>query len=540
MGPSAMARTLSYFYLAGGTLVLASLALPDGSGNLAGQAAVALAAYIAGGALYMLPGRLPQIAIPGALVLGTVLVSALVLCEGDGGSFYGLFYLWVAVESFYLLGRLGAALQVGLMGAAYAGVLALVPDERPVQHWLLVVGVGIVAGALVAYQRGKIDALVATLDDAARTDPLTGLLNRRAFEELFDSELDRVHRSDGHLSVVLGDLDGFKAVNDRFGHEAGDAALCRVAEDMLKWKRRVDTPARIGGEELALLLPDTDERGAFLVAERLRRATHRSFAEDPMGLTISFGVATYPAHGDDLRSLMRAADRALYAAKDLGKDRTAIYSPEVARVLARASGSQGGDLQLAPLMSLAEALDVRDTGNAVHSRTVGRYARLMAVELGLSPERVERVRVAGVLHDVGKIGVSDPLLVKMGPLGDEDWRELKTHPEIGAQLLSRPELADLRSWVLAHHERPDGGGYPFGLSGEEIPVEGRILAVADAYEAMTRGRVYREALGREAAREELRAGAGSQFDREVVEAFLAALDREHDEELEPPAATVTK
>ena len=414
------------------------------------------------------------------------------------------------------------------------------PDDRPVQHWLLVVGVGIVAGVLVAYQRGRIDALVASLDDAARTDPLTGLLNRRAFEELFEKELDRVHRSDGSLSVLLGDLDGFKAVNDRFGHEAGDAALCRVAEDMLKWKRRVDTPARIGGEELALLLPDTDERGAFLVAERLRRATHRSFAEDPMGLTISFGVATFPAHGDDLRSLMRAADRALYAAKDLGKDRTAIYSPEVARVLARASGSQGGDLQLAPLMSLAEALDVRDTGNAVHSRTVGRYARMMAVELGLSPERVERVRVAGVLHDVGKIGVSDPLLVKMGPLGDEDWRELKTHPEIGAQLLSRPELADLRSWVLAHHERPDGTGYPFGLSGDEIPLEARILAVADAYEAMTRGRVYRDALGREAAREELRAGAGSQFDRQVVEAFLTALDRELNEELEPPAATVTK
>jgi diguanylate cyclase (GGDEF)-like protein len=540
IGPSAMARTLSYFYLAGGTLVLASLALPDGSGDLAGQAAVALAAYLAGGALYLLPERLPQIAIPGALALGTVLVSALVWFEGDGGSFYGLFYLWVTVESFYLLGRLGAALQVGFMGAAYAGVLALIPDERPVQHWLLVVGVGIVAGALVAYQRGKIDVLVATLDDAARTDPLTGLPNRRAFEELFDSELDRVHRSNGHLSVVLGDLDGFKAVNDRFGHEAGDAALCRVAEDMLKWKRRVDTPARIGGEELALLLPDTDERGAFLVAERLRRATHRSFAEDPMGLTISFGVATYPAHGDDLRSLMRAADRALYAAKDLGKDRTAIYSPEVARVLARASGSQGGDLQLAPLMSLAEALDVRDTGNAVHSRTVGRYARMMAVELGHSPERVERVRVAGVLHDVGKIGVSDPVLVKIGPLGDEDWRELKTHPEIGAQLLSRPELADLRSWVLAHHERPDGAGYPFGLAGDDIPVEARILAVADAYEAMTRGRVYREALGREAAREELRAGAGSQFDRHVVEAFLAALDREREEELDPPAASVTK
>jgi diguanylate cyclase (GGDEF)-like protein len=340
--------------------------------------------------------------------------------------------------------------------------------------------------------------------------------------------------------VLLGDLDGFKGVNDRFGHEAGDGVLRQVAEDMLKWKRRVDTPARIGGEEFALLLPETDERGAFLVAERLRRATHRSFAEDPLGVTISFGVASYPEHGQELRALMRAADRALYAAKDLGKDRTAIFSPEVARVLARASGSQGGDLQLAPLMSLAEALDVRDTGNAVHSRTVGRYARITAVELGLNAERVERVRVAGVLHDVGKIGVSDPVLVKTEPLGEEEWRELRTHPEIGAQLLSRPELADLRAWVLAHHERPDGTGYPHGISGDDIPLEAKILAVADAYEAMTRGRVYREALGREAAREELRAGSGSQFDGRVVDAFLKALEVEQDEGSDASAATVTK
>jgi HD-GYP domain-containing protein (c-di-GMP phosphodiesterase class II) len=160
----------------------------------------------------------------------------------------------------------------------------------------------------------------------------------------------------------------------------------------------------------------------------------------------------------------------------------------------------------------------------------------MAVELGLSPERVERVRVAGVLHDVGKIGVSDPVLVKTGPLGEEDWQQLRTHPEIGAQLLSRPELADLRDWVLAHHERPDGSGYPNGLSGEDIPLEARILAVADAYEAMTRGRVYRQALGQEAAREELRAGAGTQFDRNVVDAFLTALDREQDVDRAQPAA----
>jgi diguanylate cyclase (GGDEF)-like protein len=495
---------------------------------VAGQIAVAGLALATAAALLAFGDRVPQAGIPALLALGTVLTTALVWLDDGGGSFYAVFYVWVAIESFHLLGRAGACAQVALAAAAYAGVLAALPGDRPVQHWVIVVGVGVVAGGLANYQRARLDALVASLDDAARTDPLTGLLNRRAFEELFETELERAQRANGRLSVLLGDLDGFKEVNDRFGHEAGDEALCQVARDMLKWKRRVDTPARIGGEEFALILPDTDERGAFLVAERLRRATHRSFAEDPVGVTISFGVAAYPEHGDDLRGIMRAADRALYAAKDLGKDRTAIYSAEVARVLARASGSKGGDLQLAPLMSLAEALDVRDTGNAAHSRTVGRYARMTAVELGLSPERVERVRVAGVLHDVGKIGVSDPVLVKTGPLVEADWNELRTHPEIGAQLLSRPELADLRDWVLAHHERPDGRGYPNGLAGDDIPLEARILAVADAYEAMTRDRVYRRALGVEAAREELRAGAGSQFDRRVVEAFLAALDREQD------------
>ena len=446
----------------------------------------------------------------------------------------------MALEAFYFHGRAWAIAQVGIQAVAYAAVLAVLPGDRPVENWVLMVGVGIVTGAVAAYQRGKISTLVASLDDAARTDPLTGLLNRRAFEELFELELERVHRTGGRVSVLIGDLDGFKAVNDSFGHEAGDAVLAKVADDMLKWKRKIDTPARIGGEEFAVLLPDTDERGAYLVAERLRRATHRSFAEYPMPVTISFGVATQPEHGDDLRSLLRAADRALYAAKDLGKDRTAIFSAEVARVLARASGSQSGDLHLAPLMALAEALDVRDHGNAAHSRTVGLYSRMMAVELGLTPERVERVRAAGVLHDVGKIGVSDPLLVKIGPLRDEDWKELRTHPEIGAQLLSRPELADLREWVLAHHERLDGSGYPFGLSGDEIPIEARILAVADAYEAMTRNRVYRQALGEEAACAELRAGCGSQFDRNVVEALLGALERERKEELQLPAATVTK
>ena len=374
------------------------------------------------------------------------------------------------------------------------------------------------------HQYRRIVALRARISDAARTDPLTGLLNRRALEELLDTELERASRADRPVSVIVGDLDSFATVNERHGHAAGDSALQLVAGSCLKWKRRIDQAARTGREEFALLLPETDERGAFIVAERLRRATHRTFADASIPVTISFGVASSPAHGIDAVSLLRAAERAMAAAKDLGSDRTVIYSGEVGRTLEESGVEADGQLQLATVIALAEALDIRDTGTGQHSHTVGRYSELMARELGFEEGHVERVRLAGVLHDIGKIGISDRVLSKPGPLDADEWQEMYTHPEIAARLLSRPELDDLRAWILAHHERLDGTGYPYGLRGDDIPVEARILAVADAYEAMTADRTYRPALGAEAARAELAAGAGSQFDREPVDAFLRALD----------------
>ena len=150
----------------------------------------------------------------------------------------------------------------------------------------------------------------------------------------------------------------------------------------------------------------------------------------------------------------------------------------------------------------------------------------MANELGFEPDHVERIRLAGIVHDIGKTGVSDRLLSKSGPLDPDEWRSIRTHPEIGARLLAHPEFEDLRGWVAAHHERPDGKGYPLGLAGSEIPIEARIIAVADAYEAMSSERAFRPALGEDMASAELRAGAGTQFDADLVSLFLDALARE--------------
>ncbi len=292
-------------------------------------------------------------------------------------------------------------------------------------------------------------------------------------------------------------------------------------------KRGMDVAARIGGEEFALLLPDCDEHEAYLAAERLRTRFAALFASQPLPLTMSFGVATYPDHAVTDDRLLSVADEALYAAKALGRDRSVLHSPEIKSILAgRDQDGPTGDEHIATVINLAQALDMRDSGTARHSQTVGDFCEMMGNELGLSSQRVERLRLAGLLHDIGKIGVPDAILMKPGSLTDEEYDQMRKHPEIGARILGGSGLDDIREWVLAHHERPDGTGYPRRLTDQEIPLEAKILAVGDAYEAMTADRVYRRAIGDEAAREELRACAGSQFDPHVVRAFLNALERE--------------
>ncbi len=197
---------------------------------------------------------------------------------------------------------------------------------------------------------------------------------------------------------------------------------------------------------------------------------------------------------------------------------------------------QSLELRLAAVMLLAETLDLRDAGTAKHSRTVGAYARHTAAALGLNPERVERIHAAGVLHDLGKLGIADAILHKPGALNDAEWREIQRHPEIGARILEHAGLEDIAGWVHAHHERVDGRGYPKAIAGDVIPIEARILAVADAYEAMVADRPYRAGIEPVEAREELVRCAGTQFDPAVVEAFLRSLETSEDELAAEPMA----
>jgi diguanylate cyclase (GGDEF)-like protein len=526
--PRFAARVASGIF-AGQALILFIIGLlPHQGGAYAARLVIAVACAAFAAALHLSAGRIGLRGLQVAAACGTLLLSLHLLQSVDSNSLSDeMLYIWLALYAAYFFPVRQAAAQLALMSGAYLVVLLLSSQHDVVAgSWLTLVGVIFPAAALLRAVRDAVTGLVRSLAEAARTDTLTGLKNRLALEHEIHVEVERTLRSEQELSIVVGDLDHFKAVNDELGHRAGDEALVRIGQILHTRRRAGDSVARTGGEEFTLLLPGASEHEAYLVAERLRVQVERDFADHPVPLTFSFGVATYPEHGRDADAVIEAADQALYAAKALGRNRSVIFNREISAVFAPEPGGRGVDeTHLATLLSLAEALDLRDTGTAAHSRTVGRYCGLIAKELELPAERAKRIEVAGVLHDIGKIGLPDAILQKPGRLGRNELAEIRTHPEIGGQVLSGRGLEDLRGWVLTHHERPDGKGYPAGLTDADIPLEAKILAVADAYEAMTADRVYRERLGAKAARSELLRCAGSQFDERVVAAFLAVLEQ---------------
>jgi diguanylate cyclase (GGDEF)-like protein/putative nucleotidyltransferase with HDIG domain len=523
-------RVLAGLFAAGATLALLTAALPHPAGaSELGLLAIVGNAYLVSALLLWRARRLPSRALPLGLAWGSTLVTGVAYFSAESPSPLVFFYLWVFLYSSYFFTTRQMAVQIAYAGVAYAGLLIARPPPGGVPAWWIVgMGTLAVAAILIRLMRERVEVLIARLYDAARADPLTTLSNRRGFRERLDLELERARRGESQLTVVLGDLDHFKEVNDRSGHHVGDAALQRVARVLDGGKRQIDGVARVGGEEFALILPDTDDHGAFVIAERLRCELRDEFVGDAVPVTISFGVSSYPQHGETAAALLRAADEALYAAKGSGRNRTVLHSAAL-RELSRRDGDVrdiAGERFLAVVLDLAEAVDLRFSGSARHSETVGRYAEMMARELGLSEQRISRVRLAGMLHDIGKVGISDSILNKSEELTPEEFEAVKRHPELGAQIVEHPSLADVSGWVGEHHERPDGRGYPLGLSGGEISLEARIVAVADAYEAMTSDRSYRSSMTHSAACAEIERCAGTQFDARVVRALLGLLESE--------------
>jgi len=519
-----MARTFIYLFGVGATLLLVTLALPHSPDrDTIGLVLVGLAAYIAALGFLVLYDGLPRWLFEASPLLGTVLVTLAVYFGGsDAPAAYAMYYLWVALAACYFSQPAIAAIHLAIASAAFGIVLLVMGGDVtvPVLQWVMVTGTLAVVGGLMIVLREQLQGLVAQLAAVARTDSLTGLANRRDLEERFASELERSTRTGRPLSILVLDLDWFKEFNDRFGHNAGDGALVRLAEALRRATRTSDVVARLGGEEFAVLAPETDEPEGQQLAERLRAEVKTTFARETEKMTVSCGVATFPVHGITAGELLHAADRALYEAKEAGRDRAILFRHAATPEEQEEDQAERTSPGLASLVSLAEAVD-RRKGSPANSRRVALFAERLARALNLPEEEVERVRIAALLRDVGEVGVAESILHKPEPLTEEEWRELERHPEIGARIVGAAQLGRVGEWILTHHERPDGQGYPRGLREHQIPLEGRILAVVDAYGAMTAERPYRHPFSPKRARAELQARAGTQFDHEVVETFLS-------------------
>jgi diguanylate cyclase (GGDEF)-like protein len=424
---------------------------------------------------------------------------------------------WAREPLLPLLRRSGysTAVPFSIM-ASVSLMLAVLWERSPLLATALV-------GPLVAialYQRSVYSALKAMR--LALTDPLTGLGNHRHFHERLQRDLDRAAAEGFPLTLCLLDIDNFKTINDRFGHPVGDRVLAQAAARL----RQGGEAFRVGGDEFALLLPHRDEHEGLSIAKAVIERIGETCEFDGT-LTMSAGVATYPQHGVERSDLVRVADSALYLAKEQGKNTVRVYRPDLIELVELRRLAEGPDraARLRAAASLAHAVDARDAYTGSHSYMVGELAARVAKRMGMDSEAIELTRLAGSLHDLGKLAIPEEILRKPGPLNEAERLVLERHPQIGFRMLESLGVEPVATWVLYHHERWDGNGYPEGKSGTDVPLGSRILFVADAYDAMTTDRVYRSRLSHERAIDELERCAGTQFDPGVVAAFKAEFDQ---------------
>lgn len=326
-------------------------------------------------------------------------------------------------------------------------------------------------------------------------DQLTGLYNRRFFEE----ELKRLDVKRNYpLTLVMGDVNGLKLINDSFGHADGDKLLKSVAEVLRKGCRGDDIIARLGGDEFVILLPNTDTAETEQILKRINALASQKRV-DSIELSISFGYETKHYEEKDIRELFKKAEDNMYKKK--------LF--------------EGPSMRGKTIQTIIRTLHEKNSREEQHSYRVSELCKSMGEALGLREEEVQELKSVGLLHDIGKIAIDENILNKPDKLTTDEWEEIKRHPEIGYRILSTANgMAEMAEYVLAHHERWDGLGYPKGLKGEKLPLQPRIIAIADAYDAMTSSRSYRGALSKEMAIEELRKNAGTQFDPELVKLFI--------------------
>ena len=405
----------------------------------------------------------------------------------------------------------------------------------------------------VAMVTHNIDLLEKS-DEYVNTDNLTLLHNHRGFQDVLTNELSRAQTNKQKLSIIMMDINNITKINRELGHAKGDEVIKLVAEKVRQNVREGDVAGRYGGDEIAVVLPNTSSDQAKYIAEFLTYSLSCCFIDDIGPIKVSVGVATYPDCAEDKEKLLILAEQAMYISQAKGyKDgMSAIISSSdfnfwddvalksYAEVVSKRHSQLGvnfedellakfnGDHNLSDsrtwevATSLAGAIDAKDPYTKGHSTSVSRYSEALARAINLPEKEVQRIMLGALLHDVGKIGIPETVLKKEGPLSDDEWTIMKQHPVIGVEkvLQPNPNLKDLIPIVKHHHERIDGKGYPNNLTNGEIPLAAKIVAIADTYHALISDRPYRKGMNIEKAISILEEGAGTQWDENLVRTFV--------------------
>ncbi len=383
------------------------------------------------------------------------------------------------------------------------------------------------------------------------TDGLTGLYNHRFIQERLSFEFNRALRYDSALSCLLIDIDHFKSVNDIYGHQFGDLVLSDIANILRENSREVDICGRYGGEEF-MCIANVDGNGAMEYASKLHgKIENHTFSDGDVSIsvTVSIGVAEFiPNETTTKKVLIERADEALYWAKNGGRNMIRMWKADyedksqtnldnygiegLKNEFIKLSGKMR-ETYVESTNALVKAIDAKDKYTQAHSRNVSLYAVALAKAVGLNEKEISVIKNAGLLHDVGKIGIPQEVLLKEGKLSDEEYRAIKQHPVIGANILQNVEFLKKEvPLILHHHERWDGNGYPYQLKGKEIPLGAQILSIADAYDAMTTDRSYRKKMEIQEAAEEIEKGKATQFNPWLVDEFITHVcNREKNNEL---------
>lgn len=466
------------------------------------------------------------------VVLFIIVFTIVIYVCGAYESEYKFLYLFIIITTTIQSGmKKGVIVSLISSAIILAMDLLMVPDVDVNMYFetdLILAGIFVLTAWSLGFYVKIESEHIKQLEDQVNIDGLTGVYNHRYFHDELRKKIMQGKMDNKPVSMIFIDIDYFKHYNDLYGHQKGDTILREMATVI---KENVDPDnivARYGGEEFAIILPNTREDIAMRIAENLRAKIESTYFEgeenQPNGkITASFGISVYPDKAKDDMDLIKSADDALYRAKFFNKNRVEAYTSILDDIKQNISDEKDIEL-VASIKTLISVINAKDRYTYGHVERVVIYSRLLADQLKLSEKEKATLIYGAYMHDIGKINIAKDILVKKMKLTNDEWGELKQHPNNGVEIIKPVEsLKDVIPLIQFHHERFDGKGYPHNLKGEDIPYLARVLTVVDSFDAMTSNRPYNKRKTYEEGVEELRKCSGAQFDPDIVEAFIKVI-----------------